>query len=468
MNTKISFLTLLLFYSFLGISQVKIGDNPTTINDNSIFEVESTNKGILLPRVALTATNAVAPLFAHVAGMTIYNTATAGTAPNNVVPGYYYNNGSAWVRLITDNDGDAWGVDGESLTSAISRTGTVTVGTISTEGAIRLTRGTSTRNGLLSIYKPDGLRQGYVGWIANQMYYAAENGGVHQFNTNLGIGVTPTAKFHNNGTVKLQNLATAPSNEDLYLLGINPSTHEVKKLTWSELAQENFSTTLNTAMDAWDTGQNTVSGVVISGQQSGHLVLEIRPNEVNDGLIVANDVDDLLMKVWGVTGNLRIMGAVATKAAGTTWATPSDKRIKKNIEDFNDGLDIIKALRPVTYQFNGKAGMNNDGITHIGFIAQELEMNAPYMVSENKGITPDGIKNLKIVDESALTKILINAIKQQQKQIEELKSNYNVLKAEASVIQDFKKDLEAIKKELAVNNHAKENKNLSAITDKKK
>jgi hypothetical protein len=29
----------------------------------------------------------------------VYNTATAGTAPNNVVPGYYYWNGSAWIQI---------------------------------------------------------------------------------------------------------------------------------------------------------------------------------------------------------------------------------------------------------------------------------------------------------------------------------------------------------------------------------
>jgi hypothetical protein len=79
-------------------AQVKVGDNPTTINANSMLEVESTNKGFLFPRVALTATNAAAPLSAMVAGMTVYNTATTGTAPNNVVPGIYTSNGTVWVK----------------------------------------------------------------------------------------------------------------------------------------------------------------------------------------------------------------------------------------------------------------------------------------------------------------------------------------------------------------------------------
>lgn len=80
-------------------AQVKIGNNPTTINADAVLETESTNKGFLLPRIALTATNAASPLSANVAGMAVYNTATAGTAPFNVSPGIYYNNGSGWVKL---------------------------------------------------------------------------------------------------------------------------------------------------------------------------------------------------------------------------------------------------------------------------------------------------------------------------------------------------------------------------------
>ncbi|BDB56376.1 hypothetical protein SHINM13_06720 [Flavobacterium ammonificans] len=94
-------------------AQVKIGENPTSINPSSILEIESANKGFLMPRIALTATNSASPLASHVAGMVIYNTATAGTAPNAVVPGIYYNDGTRWIassNTITsaDTTDDAW------------------------------------------------------------------------------------------------------------------------------------------------------------------------------------------------------------------------------------------------------------------------------------------------------------------------------------------------------------------------
>lgn len=80
-------------------AQMKVGDNPTTINPNSVLEIESTNKGLLLPRLGLSSTASFAPLAAHIAGMTVYNTATAA----DVTPGFYYNDGSKWVRLFSSS-----------------------------------------------------------------------------------------------------------------------------------------------------------------------------------------------------------------------------------------------------------------------------------------------------------------------------------------------------------------------------
>lgn len=83
-------------------AQSKIGGNPVSINANAYLEIgDSTGstKGLLFPRVALTATNIAAPLTAHVAGMTVYNTAISGSMPFNVSPGLYYNDGAQWQKL---------------------------------------------------------------------------------------------------------------------------------------------------------------------------------------------------------------------------------------------------------------------------------------------------------------------------------------------------------------------------------
>lgn len=82
-------------FSLSASAQVKIGDNVTSLNSSSLLELESTTKGVLFPRVALTSTTSYSPLSAHVAGMTIYNTAAAG----DVTPGMYTNDGTKWVKL---------------------------------------------------------------------------------------------------------------------------------------------------------------------------------------------------------------------------------------------------------------------------------------------------------------------------------------------------------------------------------
>lgn len=102
---------LLCFLFFIGISvSAQTGIGTTTPNASAKLDVTATDKGFLPPRVVLTAANVFAPITgtaASAAGLLIYNTATAGTAPNNVVPGYYYWNGTTWIQiaggLVIDN-----------------------------------------------------------------------------------------------------------------------------------------------------------------------------------------------------------------------------------------------------------------------------------------------------------------------------------------------------------------------------
>jgi len=101
---KIGLLALVITASSQVSAQVKVGDNPQTVNADAALEIESTDKGLILPRIALTSTTSAVPMTAHVEGMTVYNTATAGTGETAVVPGYYYNDGTKWVKIATGTD----------------------------------------------------------------------------------------------------------------------------------------------------------------------------------------------------------------------------------------------------------------------------------------------------------------------------------------------------------------------------
>jgi hypothetical protein len=62
------------------------------------------NMGVLIPRIALTATNIALPIAAPALSLLIYNTATSGSFPNSVLPGFYYWNGAVWVAFETKED----------------------------------------------------------------------------------------------------------------------------------------------------------------------------------------------------------------------------------------------------------------------------------------------------------------------------------------------------------------------------
>ena len=76
-------------------------------NPQAQLDIFSTDAGLLIPRLALTARNVAAPVTVPDTSEIIYNTATGGVAPNAVSPGFYYWDGDEWIRLATSADEDA-------------------------------------------------------------------------------------------------------------------------------------------------------------------------------------------------------------------------------------------------------------------------------------------------------------------------------------------------------------------------
>jgi hypothetical protein len=98
---------------FSTAQSVSINATGAAPHASAMLDVTSTSKGLLVPRVALTATNAAGPIASPATGLLVYNTATAGSAPNNVVPGYYYWNGTWWVVFSTPAT-TGWSLTGNS------------------------------------------------------------------------------------------------------------------------------------------------------------------------------------------------------------------------------------------------------------------------------------------------------------------------------------------------------------------
>lgn len=125
---KVLYILTLVLAGTLAQAQVKVGANPGTINGGSALEIEATNKGLLMPRVALTTTTTWGLAGTAVVGMSVYNTATGLTSSNPAYPasgvGEYYWDGTGWV---SKKSGAQLGAD-NGLTVGYNSTGNVGLG----------------------------------------------------------------------------------------------------------------------------------------------------------------------------------------------------------------------------------------------------------------------------------------------------------------------------------------------------
>jgi hypothetical protein len=98
------------------------------------------------------------------------------------------------------------------------------------------------------------------------------------------------------------------------------------------------------------------------------------------------------------------------------WGIYSDARLKTGIERFEDGLDVVRSLRPVTFHYNGLEGLPTEA-TQIGLLAQDVEKVAPYMVSVERG---KDIDDARVLSTQALPYLLINAFQDLQSQFDSM------------------------------------------------
>jgi len=170
-----------------------------------------------------------------------------------------------------------------------------------------------------------------------------------------------------------------------------------------------FTTGFNSIFIGQDThasANNVDNEIVIGSKRNGYSTVDIVGKGSSTGFISPGD------------------GGVYQGNNSSSWSTTSDRRIKKNIEDNTTGLEAIKQIQVKNFEYRtqdeitdfenpASAVVRKEGV-QLGVIAQEIEEILPDVVNEEstgvKSVNPDNI-----------TWYLVNAIKEQQAQIEELK-----------------------------------------------
>ncbi|HEX3250637.1 MAG TPA: tail fiber domain-containing protein [Pyrinomonadaceae bacterium] len=113
----------------------------------------------------------------------------------------------------------------------------------------------------------------------------------------------------------------------------------------------------------------------------------------------------------------------ASKPGGGSWNVFSDRRLKNIKGKFNLGLTAVMQLQPLRYEYrsNNAMGITSSG-EHIGFSAQDVQKVIPQAVTQNDS-------GYLLVNNDPIIWTMLNAIKEQQKEIVELKRQIRQLRA---------------------------------------
>ncbi len=456
----------------IGINGTGANAHPSALLD--IDDAGTNTKGLLIPRIALQAINLAAPVTSPAISLLLYNTAIASSGTNAITPGYYYWDGTKWVRFAYNPSGT-------------SATAWNTLGNANTIGGINFL-GTTDAQDL--VFKTNNLEAMRVAASGNVGIGDPNPSAQLLVNSTSGLtaapilrmartGATGVIQFHSGAAAgDWSGLVGSGDKSIIFSNDLNPNIDDPTGLViaaWSGTANP---TGFNKGLKIMENGRmgigtgnplttlhvktgmspdgihlenllntnwiqlatNTSNGAYNGLTQNGDRVLcwgDFSIGATNTGLTIGPwDPLQKGIRIDGISGNVGIgltTPAFKLEVNGTTGCSgnvwTSDKRKKKNIHPINlSGLDIIKKLNPVAYEW---IDVQDDGMKgqQMGFIAQELETVLPsIVVTTNNEIKSKGVKY------NELLPIYAKAIQEQQIQIEEIKKENQELKKQITRI----------------------------------
>lgn len=146
------------------------------------------------------------------------------------------------------------------------------------------------------------------------------------------------------------------------------------------------------------------------------------------------------------------VNGTAAKPGGGSWTVASDKRLKQEITDYQEGLAAVVRIRPVWFRYNGKAALPTDR-KYVGVIAQDMQQIAPHTVGEFVYQDSTGKQEQYLdYDANALTYMLVNATREiDEKYTAQLQEKDAQLAGMQQQITALQKEIAAIKSMLTLN-----------------
>ena len=138
--------------------------------------------------------------------------------------------------------------------------------------------------------------------------------------------------------------------------------------------------------------------------------------------------------ITGVRVDFSDAGAIICNGNITAFGNTSDIKLKENIEVISDALDKVKQLKGITFNYK------KDGKRSTGLIAQDLEKVLPEAIYEtiDADINGDPEDKHLAIRYGNTVGLLVEAIKEQQEQIETLN---DYVKLQSASIMDMERRL---------------------------
>jgi len=390
-------------------SYAQVGIGTTTPDDSAELEIISTDKGVLVPRMTQAQRTAIA---SPATGLLVYET--------DVTPSFWYYDGAIWT---TFSGGVGWSITGDAGTTP----GTNFIGTTDAVDFVVKTNNTE-------VFRVDT-------------------------NQNIGIGTTtPTAR--------LEIVGASPVFR--YVDGLETNNYVLMSDASGNASWQDDGALVITADDdwLWTTGSSNTDpiyhiGQVVIGKNTAATpstveldidngsptgtVIGIGNTYFQDDLSVtylsnsmspnSNAAPENLGYNNTTTGGLHRWNNVYGFAA---TINTSDGVLKKDIQNLNYGVKEVMKLKPISYywkeEINGVYDKFAPKELKLGFSAQELEKIIPEAVVSEMNMPTDESGTFakmktqyKGVRYEYLIPVLVNAQKEQQKEIDKLLAQNKIL-----------------------------------------
>src|SRR5439155_2886447 len=194
-------------------------------------------------------------------------------------------------------------------------------------------------------------------------------------------------------------------------------------------------------ISAWDSRHFVIGGTASTGgigmsydQTNGVGYVEaLSPNRYWRNLILQSGGGNIGIGTSSPDMRLTVNGN-ADKPGGGSWAVFSDERLKTITGRFTTGLKAVMQLQPLRYEYkpDNALGINSSG-EHVGFGARAVQQIIPEAVTRND-------KGYLLINNDPILWTMLNAIKEQQSEIEKLQAANAALKARLDRLEQQQND----------------------------